>query len=163
MRTFQDWDDAKRGVISRRKFAKLHILVTRNGTMVSCRVTEGQVSDIVMLAKLMKDVPDGDGYVILDAGYFSHANCEIIADSGRMPVICPKKNYRKKGYCARTDMLNRYESNPEQFEKIYHQRSMVEAVFSSIKTRISPMVRQTSMRGIRTGLMLRCICYNLTV
>ena len=39
---YEDWEDAKRGIISRRRFVKLHVLADARGKkIVSCEVTKG--------------------------------------------------------------------------------------------------------------------------
>ena len=40
--THADWGDAKKGIISRRKFDKLHILIAPHGMMVMCKAAPGR-------------------------------------------------------------------------------------------------------------------------
>ena len=47
------------------------------------------------------------------------------------------------------------------FEKTYHQRSIIELVFSSFECRFTAIVRAKKMVTQRLQLFLRCICYNL--
>ena len=39
---YEGWEDAKRGIISRRRFVKLHVLADARGKkIVSCEITKG--------------------------------------------------------------------------------------------------------------------------
>ncbi len=67
MHAYGDWDDAKKGLISRRLFDKLHIMQTPHGKIVTCDVTPGQKHDSPIFRKMWKRVPNGNGYVLLDA------------------------------------------------------------------------------------------------
>ena len=95
---YKDWDDAKRGVISRREFNKLHILIVSHGMISVHAVTAGRRHDSPIFQKMYRIIPNGDGYVKLDAAYLARENCDVIAKSGRKPVICPKNNSCVKGF-----------------------------------------------------------------
>ena len=58
-------------------------------------------------------------------------------------------------------MIRWQEKNPEEFEKTYHQRSIVESVLSSLKCRFAAVVRAKTLPTQRLQLLLRCACYNL--
>ena len=60
-------------------------------------------------------------------------------------------------------MLDWYEQDWESFDKVYHKRSLVETVFSSMKKRLGSTAKAASNKGITAELGLRCICYNLIV
>ena len=149
-------------VISRREFVKLHIVTDVKGRkIVSCVVTPGRAHDSPVFRDMIKKVPDGTGCVMLDAGYDAHENYKMIRSTGRKPVICTRKNHVVKGFGPRAEMLRWQERNPEEFEDTYHQRSIVESVFSSFKHRFTAVVRAKKMATQRLQLLLRCICYNL--
>ena len=159
---YAEWEDAKRGIVSRREFVKLHIVTDVKGRkIVSCAVTRGRAHDSPVFREMIKNVPDGVGCVMLDAGYDAHENYKMIRSTGRRPVICTRKNHVVKGFGPRAEMLRWQEKNPEEFEKTYHQRSIVESVFSSFKCRFTAVVRAKKLATQRLQLLLRCICYNL--
>ena len=106
-------------------------------------------------------IPDGTGCVMLDAGYDATKNYKMIRDSGRRPVICTRKNHVARGFGPRAEMIRRQEKNPEEFEGTYHQRSIVESVFSSFKCRFTAVVRAKTLPTQRLQLLLRCVCYNM--
>ena len=86
-------------------------------------------------------IPDGDGYVKLDAAYLARENCDIIAKSGRKPVICPKSNSSVKGFHPMGQMLKWHHDDPDGFNEVYHERSLVETAFSVIKERFGAVAR----------------------
>jgi len=162
---YEDWEDAKKGIVSRRMFAKLHVLVRPHGRIAACQATPGRRHDSpVFRDDLLPRVPDADGgrrYVILDAAYDSYANCAAIEDGGRIPVILPRGGYSVRGFNARARMLKWYKEDLDGFEKTYHRRSLVEAVFSSIKARFGATVRAMSLQMQSLRLTLKVFCYNL--
>ena len=84
----------------------------------------------------------------------------MIRNSGRRPVIDPRKGHAFKGYNPRAEMLRWRKENPEEFERTYHRRSW-ESVFSSLKTRFGAVVAAKAFPLQRLQLILRSICYNL--
>ena len=76
-------------------------------------------------------------------------------------MICTRKNHAVKGFSPRAEMLRWQEKNLEGFEDTYHQRSIVESVFSSFKCRFTAVVRAKKLATQRLRLFLRCVCYNL--
>ena len=72
-----------------------------------------------------------------------------------------RKNRVVKGFGPRAEMLRWQEKNPEEFEKMYPQHSIVESVFSSFKCRFTAVVRAKKMATQRLQLLLRRIYYNL--
>ena len=58
-------------------------------------------------------------------------------------------------------MLRWRQENPEEFERTYHRRSLVESVFSSLKARFGAVVAAKTLPLQRLQLILRSICYNL--
>lgn len=159
---YEDWEDAKRGIISRREFDKLHILLAPHGMIAACQVTKGRRHDSPVFREMYKlYIPKGKGHVILDAAYPAKKNCELIKDSGRIPVICFKKNMKPKGFNALAEMFRWYQEDREGYDKIYHQRSLVETAFSVIKARFGATARG-KLESVRSLLLtLKCICYNL--
>ena len=99
--------------------------------------------------------------MVLDAGYDAHENYRMIRNAGRRPVICTRKNRVVRGFGPMAEMLRWQEKNPEEFKDTYHQRSIVESVFSSFKCRFTAVARAKKMAAQRLQLLLRCICYNL--
>ena len=159
---YEDWEDAKRGIISRRRFVKLHVLADARGKkIVSCEVTKGTAHDSPWFRRIFARVPGGAGCVMPDAAYDAYENYRVIRYSGKRPVIDPRKDHTLKGYNPRAEMLRWRKENPEEFERTYHRRSLVESVFSSLKARFGAVVAAKTLPLQRLQLILRSICYNL--
>ena len=159
---YEDWEDAKRRIVSRYKFVRMHVMVDADEKrIVSCEVTSGTAHDSPRFRQMFAVVPDGTGCVMLDTAYDAYENCRMICSSGRRPVIDPRKDHTLKGYNPRAEMLRWRQENPEEFEKTYHRRSLVEPVFSSLKARFGAVVAAKTLPLQRLQLILRSICYNL--
>ena len=106
-------------------------------------------------------VPDSTECVMLDAAYDAYENYRMIRNSGRRPVIDPRKDHTLKGYNPRAEMLRWRKEHPEEFERTYHRRSLVESVFSPFKVRFGAVVTAKTFPLQRLQLILRSVCYNL--
>ncbi len=124
-------------------------------------MTYGRRHDSPVLRDMYGRIPHGTGYVLLDAAYLAHKNCSMIAESGREPVICPKKNSVPSGFSPMGRMLRWHRDDPDGFAKIYGQRSLVENTFSVIKERFGAVARARTAVMRKLQLALKCICYNL--
>ena len=84
---------------------------------------------------------------------------------GGTPFICPKKttNGKSKINNPFTEMIGRYKQNKEEWLKKYHQRSNIEAVFSSLKRRLGGFVTSIKRRVQQIEIALKIIVYNLTI
>ena len=85
----------------------------------------------------------------------------MIRNSGRRPVIDPRKDHALKDYNPKAEMLRWKQENSEEFERTYHRRSLVESVFSSFKARFGAAVAAKTFPLQRLHLILRSVCYNL--
>ena len=64
---YAEWEDAKRGIVSRREFVKLHIVTGVKGRkIVSCAVTRGRAHDSPVFPEMIKKVPDGTECLMQD-------------------------------------------------------------------------------------------------
>ena len=71
----------------------------------------------------------------------------------------PRSAITDKG--PRAEMIRWQERGPEEFEKTYHQRGIVESAFSSFRCRFAAVVRAKTLLAQRLQLLLRCVCCNL--
>ena len=72
---YEDWEDAKRGLVSKHKFVKMHVVVDASGKRImSCEVTRGTAHDSPRFRQMFAIVPDGTGCVMLDAAYDAYEN-----------------------------------------------------------------------------------------
>ena len=84
---------------------------------------------------------------------------------GGTPFIHPKKTTTGKSKHENpfTEMIDRYNQNREEWLKKYHQRSNIEAVFSSLKRRLGGFVTSIKRRIQHTEIALKIIVYNLMI
>ena len=105
------------------------------------------------------------GDVYADSGYLSVNNCWVIVMKGGTPFICPKKTTTGKSKINNpfTEMIGCYKQNKEEWLKKYHQRSNIEAVFSSLKRRLGGFVTSIKRCIQQKEIALKIIIYNLMV
>ena len=124
--TYKDWTNAKYGNLSVKDFVKLHIIHTPHGKICAATVTKGDAHDSPMLPHMLNFLPPGTGDLRADSAYGSNENCDVIRETGRIPIISPKKNYVIKGSGARADMLRSLEAHLGTFYKKLSIRNNVE-------------------------------------
>ena len=67
-----------------------------------------------------------------------------------------------KGFNPKAEMpLRWFRRDREGFEKAYHQRSLIEPAFSSMKERVGFVVAAKTLPMQRLQIILRSICYDL--
>jgi hypothetical protein len=139
-------------------------------SIISFHLTRTNVHEITQLERLLEPLYDlGDVYA--DSGYLSVNNCWVIVMKGGTPFIKPKKTttghgtYKQKIMYGNpfTDMIERYKQNKKGWMKKYHQRSNIEAVFSSLKRRLGGFVISIKERIQQIEIALKIIVYNLMI
>ena len=136
----------------------------KNRAIVSFHFTRTNIHEVTQLEKLLEPLYDlGDVYA--DSGYLSVNNCWVIVMKGGTPFIRPKKTTtgKSKHVTPFTEMIGRYNQNKKEWMKKYHQRSNIEAVFSSIKRRLGGFVTSIKRRIQHTEIALKIIVYNLMI
>jgi transposase len=132
--------------------------------VVSFHFTRTNVHEITQLETLLEPLWDL-GNVYADSGYLSANNCWAIVMKGGTPFICPKKTTTGKSKKENpfTEMIQRYNQNKEEWLKKYHQRSVIEAVFSALKRRLGGFVTSIKRKIQHTEIALKIIVYNLMI
>ena len=74
--------------------------MTRKGVIISLYVTLRYAADSPRFELLAKNIPMGRGIIILDSGYLSRKNCEIIEKLNHVSYIKPKKNSKSTGFSS---------------------------------------------------------------
>jgi len=132
---------------TRRDYLKLHIAVDiETGIIQAFSITPGRRHECPQFSRLMHRLPMV-GKVMADKGFSSRDNCRIVADKNGVPYICFKDNAtrRMKGSSAWASSYRAYQENKNEWMDEYHQRELVEAVFSSLKQRWNESI--ASRRG----------------
>ena len=132
--------------------------------IISFHFTRTNVHEVTQLEKLLQPLHDFSN-VYADSGYLSVNNCWAIVMKGGIPFIHPKKNTTGRGNNGRafTEMMERYKGNKESWMKKYHQRSNIEAVFSSLKRRLGGFVTSIKRKVQQIEIALKIIVYNLMI
>lgn len=153
------------------EYVKLHAAIEmKHRAIISFHFTRTNVHEVTQLEKLLEPLYDlGDVYA--DSGYLSVNNCYAIVAKGGTPFIRPKKTttghgtYKKKLMYGNpfTDMIERFKENKNEWMKKYHQRSNIEAVFSSLKRRLGGFVTSIKRQIQHTEIALKIIVYNLMI
>jgi transposase len=153
------------------EYVKLHAAIEmKHRAIVSFHFTRTNIHEVTQLEKLLESLYDlGDVYA--DSGYLSVNNCRVIVLKGGTPFIRPKKTttghgtYKQKIMYGNpfTDMIERYKQNKKEWLKKYHQRSNIEAVFSSLKRRLGGFVTSIKRRIQHTEIAMKIIVYTLMI
>ena len=147
------------------EYVKLHAAIEmKHRAIISFHFTRTNVHEVTQLEKLLEPLYDlGDVYA--DSGYLSVNNCWVIKEKGGTPYIRPKKTTtgRRNNGRAFTEMIERYKENKEDWMKKYHQRSNIEAVFSSLKRRLGGFVTSIKRCVQQIEIALKIIVYNLMI
>jgi hypothetical protein len=135
--------------------------------IISFHFTKTYVHEVTQLGYLLEPLWDL-GNVYGDSGYLSTENCRLIVGKGGTPFIRPKctsvgwKPGKKIIYGnPYYDMMERYKNNPDEWMKQYHQRSVIEAVFSALKRRLGGSVASIKRGVQQIEIALKIIVYNL--
>jgi len=135
--------------------------------IISFHFTKTYVHETTQLGFLLEPLWDL-GNVYADSGYLSTENCRLIVGKGGTPFIRPKctsigwKPGKKIMYGnPYYDMMERYKKNPDEWMKQYHQRSVIEAVFSGLKRRLGGTVASIKRGVQQVEIALKIIVYNL--
>lgn len=147
------------------EYVKLHAAIEMKWrSIVSFHFTRVRVHEATQLEKLLEPLWEL-GNVYADSGYLSVNNCWVIKEKGGTPYIRPKKTTTGKRNNGRafTEMIEEYKENKEDWMKKYHQRSNIEAVFSSLKRKLGGYVTSIKRRIQHTEVALKIIVYNLMI
>lgn len=136
-----------------RRYLKISIAIdTDSQYILSQKIRLGPRNDNLDFENVMKKIKCR--YVVADKGYDSRKNRHfVLRDMNAYPHI----PYRKtSGYT--------YEKGKRKVkfnEKIYHQRSKVETVFSVIKRKYGSQILSRSFKTQKKELLIRLIAYNI--
>jgi transposase len=162
--TSSHWYDIRIKRKNRRKDNdKLHLICDPHfGLIWNYSITDHRKHDSPTLPGLLRGFRKV-GTVPGDPAYLSRENCSLVARLGGRPYFLPKKNStpRAAGSSAWKWMIRDFLDDKDNWLSVYHIRSFVESVFSSIKRRFGSCVRAFKKRIQRRELALRVIGYNL--
>ena len=148
---------------TRKDCIKLHTSVDIDtGIIHWFTMTPSKRHDSPEFQKLLKHLPE-IGIGLGDKAYSSRKNCQLVADKNGVPYLCFKDNAtnKAKGKPAWIISIRDYKNNTEEWLSVYHLRSIVESVFSSIKKRWGSFLRSKKRWMQKKELSLKVLSYNV--
>ena len=136
---------------------KLSIVIDPRSQLI-CNILKGvgPSNDCPELPKLLE--PFQELQIVLgDKGYDSEANLRFIMERGGVPIIPVRQG---KITPTKTKLRKRMLKLFPSLEKVYHQRSKVETVFSVMKRRFGASLRSKRLALRMKELALNAITYN---
>ena len=112
--------------------------------------------------QLIKNLPDL-GATFGDKGYSSRRNCQLVVGKNGVPYLLFKDNTtsKSKGKPAWIISFRAYRNDTEEWLSVYHLRSIVEGVFSSIKRRWRSCLLSKKRWMQKKELSLKVLSYNI--
>jgi transposase len=164
LKTSSKWFDIRiKRKSSKRDYIKLHIVIdVETGIILHFTITDWKGADSKEFIRLIKVLPSLNK-ATGDKAYSTRANCQTVADKKGKPFLCFKANAtgKAKGYPAWQISFKAYTDNPNEWMDEYHIRSMVEAVFSSIKRCFGPDIKSIKGWLKRRELAIKVLAYNI--
>lgn len=164
LKTSSAWYDIRiRRKNEKKDNSKLHIAIEmRRNAIVNFKITSYKRNDSPQLEFLIRDL-DFFRRVIGDSAYLSRQNCDIVVEKNGKPFFKLKSNTtgKSKGSRAWKKMVRFANECKKAFDRIYHLRSKVEGVISSLKRRYGSTLRQMKRRTRNVVLSLKVVAYNI--
>ena len=136
-----------------RRYLKVSIAIdTDSQYILSQKIRLGPRNDNIDFESVMKNV--NCKYVVADKGYDSKSNRYFVLRNMKAYPHIPYRKISGRNY-ERTGVPLKFDN------KIYHQRSKVETVFSVIKRKYGCFVLSKSFETQKKELLLRIIAYNI--
>ena len=148
---------------SRKDCLKLHISVDVDTGVIHWFITTPwNHHDSKEFEQLIKNLPElGD--VMGDKAFSSRKNCQLVYDKKGTPYLYFRKNVRSisKGYPAWIISFRAYKNDTDAWLAVYHLRSIIESVFSSIKRRWGGFLHSRKRWMQKRELALKVLSYNV--
>jgi transposase len=147
----------------RKDCIKLHISIDVDTGIIHWFImTNSSRHDSPEFKNLIKHLPEL-GNVLGDKAYSSRNNCQIAADKNGKPYLHFKDNATNKAKSkpAWIISIREYKNDTEEWLSVYHLRSIVESVFSSIKRRWGSFLRSRKKWMQKKELSLKVLSYNI--
>jgi transposase len=153
----------------RHEFVRGHIAIgTRTHVVTNLSVTSQHSGDSPQFETLLRGTLNSGfqpAVVVADKAYLSRANYKLAAELGVKAVIPFRSNVgpNPKGVREWRDMWHLAHEQPEEFGKLYHSRSNVEAAFSAVKRKLGESLFSRRPVARQNELICKFLAYNLTV
>jgi transposase len=155
---------------SKKENAKLNILVcAKTGIIPEFTITnwEGKgTGDGTQFRKLLRFIDDIE-LAVGDGAYLSRENCKAVSKKGGRAIfhITEKEGKKLRTNSRGSDewkrMVTFFKENPEAYNALYHIRSFIESVNSSIKKRWGSNLKSRKKWMQKKELALKIVSYNI--
>ncbi|MFY9605410.1 MAG: transposase [Thermoplasmata archaeon] len=143
-------------------FVKLHVAIDDEGITHAVSITDGEISETVVLPYLVCDIDFPPDIIRADAGYLSKDKVQLITDLGAALFVKLKRQPEllSMGRPAWKHMLLRHREDPEGLANEYNLRWRHEAFFSKLKRRFGPPKSRNRMMRCRE-VWMRILILNI--
>jgi len=146
------WD--RQDKLKHRRYFKISIAIcTDSQYILAQKIRLGPRNDNIDFERVMKDIQCK--YVVADKGYDSRSNRLFVLNNLKAYPHIPYRKY--SGVTYTNNGTKKVICN----DKIYHQRSKVETVFSVIKRKYGSFVLSKSFETQKRELLIRLVAYNI--
>lgn len=165
--TFERWFSCKYGKEKvRSTWVKGHIVCgIKSHVIVAVKITGMYTHDAPVLPEMLKTV--GHNFdireIAADKAYLSENILKTINSMGATPYIPLKANTRGREGSAIRNLYYRFMADQEKFLRHYHQRSNVESVFGSLKSRFGNKLMFRTETAMVNEVLVKMLCHNLVV
>ena len=162
------WFDEKYGAYkSGRDWVKAHaIFGTKTNIATAVEIADRDAADCPMFKPLVETTAQNFTVekVPADKAYLSVANLELVAGMGGTAFV-PFKINSTAGEAGSLweKMYHYYQYRREEFLLHYHQRSNAESTFHALKKKFGDSVRSKLPDAQLNEVLLKCVCFNLSV
>ena len=166
---FGGWREEKHGEKRQKTWLKVHAMVgTKTHVIIDASVLEANSADSPQFRPLLRGTFEAGfhpGTLVADKGYLSADNYSAATGMGLETFIPFKSNStgRGNGSAAWRKAFHLFQADREGFDRRYHVRSNVEAVFSALKRKFGEGIRSRTQVAQVNEILSKMICYNLTV
>ncbi len=166
---FGGWREEKHGEKREKRWLKVHAIVgTKTHVVIDARILESNSADSPQFEPLVRGALDSGfrpATVPADKGYLSRDNYSFAESLGLQALIPFKSNSigEAQGSPAWRKAFHLFQADRDGFDRRYHLRSNVEAVFSAIKRKFGENIRSRTKVAQVNEVLAKLICYNLTV
>ncbi|MCI4357196.1 MAG: transposase [Thermoplasmata archaeon] len=177
--SFGEWMAEKHDDDREHHWLKLHAIIgTKSHIVASVVIGEKNSADSPQFDALVRGLLTGGFHpdeIYADKGYLAHSNFELAEELGIELFVPFKSNSKPRsttrvansaGQKSHSKLWTRsywfYQEHRTEWEGKYHQRSNVEAVFSSIKRKFGETLRSRTPTAQVNELLCKVLAYNIT-
>jgi transposase len=163
---FVRWIDEKYGSErSGKAWVKAHIMTgTKTNIVTAVIIDKPDTADCPQFKPLVEQTAKNFSVkeCMADKAYLSHQNLELMHQLGGRAYI-PFKVNSAPGLAGSLweKSYNYFMFRREEFEKHYHQRSLVESTFSMVKAKFRDHVRSKTDVAMKNEVLCKFLCHNI--